>query len=325
MRLVRAGFTLVELLITVAIIGLLLTSASLPFNAWLRSDRLRKGQELLIGALREAQVRAFQDGKPWRLLVSSNGEYLYLEPAVDGFGTEPGCGNGGWSGTLQAQYALPKGIQVGLRSSDCIVYESNGRVASGNPWVQRPTPESGNQALMALTDGRRLDADLLKVVEYYSQGVASWYPSRSPVLEVDLREARFVERIELGLVARTSRKVIYPPHIVVFGTEKQSAQPGDWVLLYEADGPASPPGSTAVPATVSIPVGQVLHQIKIGLCTKTDLTKPSDLAACKSTQNYMTIDEIDFGNRFFTITDGQNQRTIEIDPTTGRVTVRGVK
>lgn len=330
MRRWRSGFTLIEILICVAIMGLLLSAASIPFGTWVRSSRLRHGTDLVIGVLRDAQVRAFRDGTPWRVRVRHDGRELYLESATATFGVEWTCTTGSWSSPEAV--ALPPGVSIDIqRSSEpCVIFGSNGRVLNRGPWVSQPkTVPNSRQSIMTLTDGHSLSKQQVEefgpIRSYTDPSIVSWRADLFPEIRVDLRHLRYVESLRIGFIAQrdAANKLIFPSpvaNIIVRGTTVETPTAQDFTIDFLEDVaplerptlPANPTGNTARHGWLTIPINQQIRHVRIQF-----------VPASTVKNQYWGIDEIDFGPRFFQVKVGNDLRYVEINPTTGRVTVRG--
>lgn len=318
MRRNRAGFTLLELLVTVAVVGMLASGATLAFGRMFKAGRLNQGVDILVGALREAQVKAFQDGSLWRVSLGSGDRLLYLEKATDPVGADRGCGSTGWGAAPVRRYELPQGVRVGLRSGECIVFGQAGRVVSRAPYVVPPDPAQApwvGGTLPRLIDGKILhDADLQSTSFDPLDGLSgaiTWYIPDMPDLFIDLRESRYISSLCIGLISAFDEfGVGYPDHLnLVASTLANPASESDWSIpLLNATGPPDPADGGRERTCVDVNVNREIRYLRLRL------------SGARAGTDYWAFDEIDLGPRFFAIEYGPDSKIVEINPTTGRVT-----
>lgn len=319
MRRSRAGFTLLELLVAVAMVGMLASGATLAFGRMLKVGRLNQGVDVLVGALREAQVRAFQDGNLWRVSVASGDGVLYLETATDSVGADRGCGSTGWGGTPVRRYELPNGVTLGpRRSGHCVVFGQAGRVVSRAPYVVPPDPTQTPVVIATpsrLVDGRRLAMADLQSTSFDPldglSGAITWYIADMPDLFVDLREPRYISTICIGLLSVFDEfGVGYPDHLnLVASTSASPASESEWSIpLLDAAGPPDPADGHRERSCVDVTVNREIRLLRVRI------------SGVRPGTEYWAFDEIDIGPRFFTIQYSTDTKVVEINPTTGRVT-----
>lgn len=317
MRRARSGFTLVELLVTITLIGLIVSSATLSFATMLRAGRLNQGTEILIGALREAQMRAFEDGSLWRVIVDT-GDTLLLQRAKNPLTPNLACGLTGWENTTVREYPLPKGVTVGLSSAglgsnDCINFGQAGRAVGAGPHVVLPPPRNmpeEPQTLSRLLDGQRLSEDELQLFSPFNgkSGAVTWYITEMPALEIDLGELRYTPRFCVGLLSVQDWGVRYPDQVSVLASAQN---PAAWeISLGTVRLPADPTDGSRARECVNFNVGRQIRHLQISL------------SGARSGSVDWSFDEIDFGPRFFTVQYGTDSKIVEVNPTTGRVTSR---
>lgn len=319
MRRSRAGFTLLELLVTVAVVGLLASGSTLAFGRMLKVGRLNQGVDILVGALREAQVRAFQDGNLWRVSVASGDAVLYLEKATDPVGADRGCGSTGWGGTPVRRYQFPNGVTLGLRSGECVVFGQAGRVVSRAPNVVLPLgahdPTTSLGSVPQLIDGRTLSDLNIGGTSFDplsgTAGTVAWQVPDMPDLLIDLREPRYISTICIGLLSAFDEFAVgYPDHLnLVASTIASPTSESDWSIpLLDATGPPDPADGHRERTCVDVTVNREIRHLRLRLSGPREGTE------------YWAFDEIDLGPRFFTIQYGTDTKVVEINSTTGRVT-----
>jgi len=72
----QKGFTLMELIVAVILMGILLTMALPSYSQWRRSLEYRSTARLVVAALREARSRAITDNQPHQVIIdSANRQY----------------------------------------------------------------------------------------------------------------------------------------------------------------------------------------------------------------------------------------------------------
>ncbi len=62
-----SGFSLIELIITIAIMGIVLTASTLSFNSWVRKSNIEKQLRELFTDLNDARIQAFHEKKTYRM------------------------------------------------------------------------------------------------------------------------------------------------------------------------------------------------------------------------------------------------------------------
>lgn len=78
------GFTLVELLVTLAVLSLLLVAAVPGFGAWMANASVRTTAEELQNALRLAQAEAVRRNRQVALVLTNETPALFAAPAANG-------------------------------------------------------------------------------------------------------------------------------------------------------------------------------------------------------------------------------------------------
>jgi len=73
------GFTLIELVLVVLIIGLLLALVAPSMGGLLRSQRMDRAARTVAGMLKEARVRAAADARPYRVVIDTEDNTCWLE------------------------------------------------------------------------------------------------------------------------------------------------------------------------------------------------------------------------------------------------------
>lgn len=72
------GFTLIELMITIAVIGVFAVMGIPQFTTWIERARLRSAARTVYADMQIARVRAMETGGPWRIDFDSDGNSYSL-------------------------------------------------------------------------------------------------------------------------------------------------------------------------------------------------------------------------------------------------------
>ncbi|OQW68581.1 MAG: type II secretion system protein GspH [Proteobacteria bacterium ST_bin12] len=68
----QAGFSLVELMVTVAIIGILASFAAPSFRAWIQNTKVRTAAESILNGIQKARTEALMRNAPVRFTLGAN-------------------------------------------------------------------------------------------------------------------------------------------------------------------------------------------------------------------------------------------------------------
>lgn len=139
------GFTLIELVLVMLIIGLLLAIVAPALGGLLRSQRMDQSARTITAMLQEARVRSAADAKPYRLVIDTDDNTCWLEALTpEGF-------------------ARPKSIAGKvLELEDKLVIELEGGVEEGPLLFVRVEPD-GTGALSQITMTRDGDGKQIAV------------------------------------------------------------------------------------------------------------------------------------------------------------------
>lgn len=157
----RWAFTLIEMLVVVALILILLTITAAMFPRFAESQRITKGADQLSGRLLNAKQRALRDRKPTGVRITANNELVFIQQPDDFStvgrctGTQPGLGvvfepgvdlTGGHSTEPQHLWAVQRGDYLEVNGGG-LVRQITDVATSGNvtrllvvDWNTRPVP-----------------------------------------------------------------------------------------------------------------------------------------------------------------------------------------
>lgn len=128
------GFTLVELAVTLTLLGLLLALGLPSFMTWVRNSKVRTVAEALQGGIRRAQTEAVRLNQPVVLSLTNASPGLDAAAALNGKN---------WSIQSIAQFDKPADYLIGgsladagsnvniTSANNAVCFNSNGRVIAG--------------------------------------------------------------------------------------------------------------------------------------------------------------------------------------------------
>jgi len=156
----RRAFTLLELLIVLALVVVLVSVVTLTLRAPLSNQRLRAGSDVLRTALGRTRNQAIRFGRPYLLSVQSGSDSLAISPWLGDGGSgsaapansdtataapSPPVGEEGSGSGAEQSVPLPEGI---------LVHSAN--IATQG--VGEPPPDGQAQQILFLPDGTAVDA-----------------------------------------------------------------------------------------------------------------------------------------------------------------------
>ncbi|BAZ43889.1 type 4 prepilin-like protein [Chondrocystis sp. NIES-4102] len=135
------GFTLIEMIITVVIIGIIATLAVPNFLGLLNRNRVKDGVSQVEGALKEAQRQAMRKGRICKIRFTSNADgnsIIQTHPEETVGGTTVN-----YSGCLLSTRELPNSVSLSLLNGSTLQLVDSGNMVNlgfsnkGNPDAQR--------------------------------------------------------------------------------------------------------------------------------------------------------------------------------------------
>lgn len=296
------GYTMLELVLVLAISSLLSTGAALAARNMLETYRLNQGTSSLVAAIRDAQVRALQEQRPWRVLLDSDGGGYIVQYAPPGT-LDLTCDTTGW--TDYARVRFYPIVRVATTSRSCVPFGASGRAEWPNTEVTaaNPLPYTGAFSLPRLTDGWEVKpGELPPSAPTGDFRVVSWR-NQNPTVELSFGEDRALAPFCVGLLS-------YPNNAKYPKVKAEAFNSTTTRLLYDGAGPADPPAGQRAKACFPIPgddSGAKWQGVRI------TFTRNSQ---------WILTDEVSVGNLFITLAGPDKSRTLTIAPVTGRVTVR---
>lgn len=80
----KRGFTLIELMIVIALIGILLSAATFGFSQYSRKSKMESQTRFLYGDLMEYRTKAMYEKRNWTFKMSASGYGIYSSANTDG-------------------------------------------------------------------------------------------------------------------------------------------------------------------------------------------------------------------------------------------------
>lgn len=132
----NSGFTLIEMLVTAIVVGVIAAAATPNLLGLLNQNRVREGMRQVEGAVREAQKQATRKGKTCKIRFTTAGtgsdkrSIIQIRPdeIIDGV-------NVSYSGCLLNTRELPRDVSFGLKGTGTVEAPGAdlGFSAKGNP------------------------------------------------------------------------------------------------------------------------------------------------------------------------------------------------
>lgn len=300
----RSGFTLAELLVVCAIIGLLLLLAVPRYSALAESVRLRNTAYQFVADTRYAQEIAQRDWTRSRLIFGAD----YYEVQV-GTTSNPAadCLTVTGYSVVKKERLNGTAAQRSLWAGSCLVFERTGRLSSTAPrFSELPYSPSATKFALLVDGESYLPADDW---EHQTLADAVWWEGPVTELELDLGQTMWVGSICAGVVRTVGRNIEWPAGI-------------------EAASSTTPMGAFPAPGDPSItsvvPAGSNLRT-----CPPLEINSNARYLRFRFTNNTgvwgdqgVLVDEIEvFPTVTFTSPSGRYSKMARISPVTGSVTL----
>ncbi|AMV71792.1 hypothetical protein JCM30471_01490 [Desulfuromonas carbonis] len=96
------GFTLIELMVVVAVLGVVAIIAMPNLNSWLRKSDYREAAQAALGAMHRARDRAINENTPYRVVIDLPGQRFSLQSGSYPGPTWPAPGDAEWTDFTRA-------------------------------------------------------------------------------------------------------------------------------------------------------------------------------------------------------------------------------
>jgi len=128
------GFSLIELMVIIAILAILTMTAVPAFTTWIANTRVRSVAEALQNALRQAQGEAIKDSRQVVLALTSSSPTASATPVANGSNwyvqTLPLTGSDETDGTYIRGETVAKAQSVSITGPALLCFSSMGRLVS---------------------------------------------------------------------------------------------------------------------------------------------------------------------------------------------------
>lgn len=304
------GFTLVELVLTLGIAAMMSSIAALTVPAMLDSYRLKEATGNLVSSIREAQIRALREGRPWRVEIDPDGGGFSTQQAANSAIDPADCAStAGWTTVRSQRFPSSVRMDTVTMSRRCVGFTAGGQTGWPNPEVlldYTMTPNYGGlQSAMRIVDGVQLSPESLPGDPRFDSKTIVWW-NQNPVIVIDLDEIRTFTMTCIGLFSRmpTYR---YPINVKVEASASASYPSATWEIIHNEPGPPAPQAGERQRVCMPIPVNSSYRYLRI------TLTRAG---------NYVVLDEFVAADLTFVVKGTRVARRVIVSPVTGRVTVQ---
>lgn len=313
----RAGFTLVEVLMTVSILALLMSVGVVSLTSLIKWVRLKEATTLLSGAVRDAQAAAIGENQLWRVVIDADGGGFSLQRAIDSSANYK-CSSTGWSQADQKRsHRFSASIHVIEQSQQCMTFFPSGLAAWKSPRVmadRMTNPRGGSGSPLRLTDG----SDVETSAAGYDTRRVWWNPDpiTPVVVPLDVGDARRFRSVRVGLHTAQDIGVGYPDSVELYGAPAGPYPIDDSALVLlsrlsagQVGYPQEPIDGSASRAWLELPISDASSYQYLKLKIYAPSTVPM-------------LDEIQVNDLIYVLFDGSQKRTLTVRPITGTVTVK---
>ncbi|HYG57499.1 MAG TPA: hypothetical protein VD902_05475 [Symbiobacteriaceae bacterium] len=302
------GFTVVEIIVTVGIILSLGSMAALSVPSMIESYRLKETVSLVTGAIREAQVKAVEEGRYWRVRFEADGGGYYVERAPTA-GVNPwDCSDDPAVWTEMDHERFYSTTTLTSWSRSCLAFAPTGKAAWPNAEATvDPTlyPWTGGASVIRLVDGWTEDSP--PSVPTNDADLVLWR-NNNPVINLDLKEQRNLFGHCVGMYSYNTPPVMvlrYPSSMTVQASNDQAT----WATL------------TTDPIPPDIAVGRPPQRTCVAINANGTYRYLRIALTRKSSSAWIVLDEIDVSTLSFTFQGTNKSTRLAVSPVTGRTQV----
>jgi prepilin-type N-terminal cleavage/methylation domain-containing protein len=127
------GFTIMELIVVIAVVAILSSIAVPPYLNWRSSNKFKDAFSLFRGDLERAKSHAIKRNEPVAILISADGYSIFVD---DGSG---GGIDGNWNHEPGEEFLLDRSLPAGIRIDLIKTTFGNDRTCfNGRGWIGNP-------------------------------------------------------------------------------------------------------------------------------------------------------------------------------------------